>query len=261
MSDYEIYSLLLCIIVFVLLTAVFSALLIYALRLKLTLVRAGLQDEKIKRGYEKERMKLRDDGVFFTVLPHIFSALLLLLLVFSLVLNATETQAFDDIPTVKVVKSASMASKNKRNDYLFENDLNDQFATFDMIVTEKLPDEFELELYDVVVYEIDGTMIVHRIVEIEEPNAAHPDCRYFRLQGDAVSAPDAEPVVYEQMISIYRGQKIPFLGSLVVFLQSPAGWLCVLLMLFATVAAPIVEKKLETERLIRLYRMGCFDRK
>ena len=46
------------------------------------------------------------------------------------------------------------------------------------------------------------------------------------------------------MLGIYEGDRIPFIGSFVLFLQSPAGWLCIILALFAMIATPIMEKKL-----------------
>ena len=116
-----------------------------------------------------------------------------------------------------------------------------------MIATHSLPKEEDLKLYDIVVYEVDDMLIVHRIVGIEEPNQEHPGNRYFLLQGDAVDSPDRFPVLYEQMRAIYTGERLPFVGSFVLFMQSPAGWLCMLLVVFAIFATPIIEKKIKIE--------------
>ena len=107
-------------------------------------------------------------------------------------------------------------------------------------------------LYDIVVYQQDDLMVIHRIVGIEEPNESHPNDRYFLCQGDAVGTPDRFPVKYSQIKGIYRNEKVPFVGSFVLFMQSPAGWLCILLVVFALIATPIAEKKIwavEEERL------------
>ena len=116
----------------------------------------------------------------------------------------------------------------------------------------ELPKEEDLELYDIVVYEIRGYYIVHRIVGIEEPNESHPDCRYFLLQGDANTLADDFPVTYEQMTAIYRGEHVPFIGAFVFFMQSPPGILCFLLVVFAVIATPIAERKIEDEKKKRL---------
>ena len=116
-----------------------------------------------------------------------------------------------------------------------------------------LPAEDKLELYDVVVYKQDDMYVIHRIVGIEEPNEQHPNERHFLLQGDAVDRPDTFPVLYSQMQGIYDGSRIPFIGSFVLFLQSPAGWLCVLLVIFSMVATPIVERKIKRETQKRVF--------
>ena len=261
MSEQELYSFFLSLIVFVILTGFFTVLLAYSVKLKIALIRCGAIDKEIQKEYEKEKNKLRNDGWFVTLLSRIFAAVLCVVFAFSMILAFTENTLFEDIPTLKVVKSDSMSEKNKLNKYLFENELDDQFDTYDLILCEKLPDEFDLELYDIIVYDYKGTAIVHRIVEIIEPDETHPDHRYFRTQGDAVSSPDGSLVFYDQMLGVYEGNRIPFLGSIVIFLQSPAGWLCVILLLFTLIAAPIVENKLIEERLVRLLRSGYLMKK
>ena len=90
--------------------------------------------------------------------------------------------------------------------------------------------------------------VIHRIVGIEEPNKFHPNERHYVLQGDAVETPDRLVVKYSQMQGIYEGVRVPYVGSFLMFLQSPAGWLCVLLVIFAMVITPIVEKRIEKEK-------------
>ena len=255
MTDYEIYVFFLCLIVFVLLTALSVVCLTIITRLSLRLINHGVEDEKILEEHRKKQ-KEKSKGCFGKVVDYTISGVVCLtfviLLVGALVIRCTENSCCGMLPTYRVVKTGSMAEKNSKNEYLFENNLDDQIQTFDLIRTEKLPDEMELELYDIVVYETDGMLIVHRIVEIEEPNEQHPDCRHFRLQGDAVDAADRFPVLYEQMKAIYRGERTPYIGSFILFMQSPAGWLCTLLIVIAMIASPILDKKLETARKKRL---------
>ena len=132
---------------------------------------------------------------------------------------------------------------------------------FDLIVTHAPPAEFDLKLYDIVIYEYDGVHIIHRIVGIEEPNEVHPNSRIFTLQGDAVGFPDREPVEYSQIKAIYYGERVQFIGSFVFFMKSPAGWLCVLLILFAIIATPIVENKIQKESIMRLRQIGIIEDK
>lgn len=252
MTDYEIYVFILCLIVFVMLTSFLTYLLVCLTKQHLKMIRHGLEDTEIRREYRKTAPISRI-GTFVSVLLSVVICLALCaVFAFSIYLKATEDRAANGTPALHVVKSDSMSYKAEENTYLTENGLDDQLQTFDLIVTRALPDEKDLQLYDIVVYEIDGAHIIHRIVEIEEPNSYHPNQRWFRTQGDALSGMDRNPVTYEQMRGIYQGERVPFVGSFVLFMQSPAGWICILLVLFAIFTTPIVEKKIEREKNARL---------
>ena len=179
--------------------------------------------------------------------------------VFSLFVGCTTDTYSSDAPTFRVVNTGSMEKKNEKNEYLVKNNLNDQIATFDLIIVYKAPKEEDLKLYDIVVYEVDDIMVVHRIVEIEEPNQYHPNERWFKLQGDAVENPDRFPVKYEQIKGIYKGDRVPFVGSFILFMQSPAGWLCIILVVGAMIVTPILEKKLNKVKNERLIAIGVIE--
>lgn len=258
MTDYEIYVFFLCLIVFIILTTLSVVCLCVITRQSLRLIRGGLEDESILKEHEKEQ-KHKKRTKYLKLADMLFSGMICLLFVGmfvgSLIIQGTENTCCGRIPTYRVVLTGSMAEKNEKNLYLWENKLNNQIQTFDLIRTEQLPGEMELKLYDIVVYKVDDMLLVHRIVGIEEPGGDHPDCRYFLLQGDAVEAPDRFPVLYGQMRGIYRGERTPFIGSFILFMQSPAGWLCILLIVAAIIATPILErilKKAKDERLALL---------
>ena len=255
MTDYEIYVFILCLIVFVMLTSFLTYLLVCLTKQHLKMIRHGLEDTKIRREYRKTAPISRIGAFVSTLLSVVICLALCAVFAFSIYLKATEDRAANGTPALHVVKSDSMSYKAEENTYLTENGLDDQLQTFDLIVTRALPDEKDLQLYDIVVYEIDGAHIIHRIVEIEERNSYHPDQRWFRTQGDAIPGMDRNPVVFEQMRGIYQGERVPFVGSFVMFMQSPAGWLCILLVLFAIITTPIVEKKIEREKRARLKSM------
>lgn len=248
MSEFEIYSLILCLIVFVMLVGVCSYMLTVIIKLTLKHVRAGLEDERIIKEFNNPKTPNKVFKALNTALDILLCVVLGVIFIFSLYIRFTQDAYFENIPTLRVVLTSSMEQKHEDNAYLTENNLNNQISAFDLIVTYKIPAEDELELYDIVVYEVDDTLVVHRIVGIEEPNESHPDEKYFLLQGDAVGKPDRFPVKYSQMKGIYKGEKIPFIGSFILFMQSPAGWLCILLIFVAVIATPILEKKLYKER-------------
>ena len=144
-------------------------------------------------------------------------------------------------------------------DFLRDN----QLQMFDLIVLHELPPEDEIQLYDIIVYEhINGSLYIHRVVRIEEPNDEHPNERYFLFQGDANSYADVYPVRYSQMRSIYRNERMANVGSFVFFMQSPAGILCVLLIVAVLIIMPIIDNmfvKLELERVRHMVDMKVLN--
>lgn len=257
MKPYDIYVFFLCLIVFTALTALLSYLIYEIIKLTVKVIKNGLEDEKIISDYETP-VKVVGNKALSVIVSIILCAILVFSFIFSIWLHVSE-DVFTNTMNLKVVASSSMSEKHKRNSYLFENNLDNQFDTFDLIVTHPIPNEFELNLYDIVVYEYEDIHIIHRIVKIEEPNNKHPGHRLFILQGDAIGSPDRDPVTYEQMKAIYNGEKVRFVGSFVFFMKSPAGWLCILLVLFAIVVTPIVEKRIYRETMLRLHILGIIS--
>ncbi|MBE6599710.1 MAG: hypothetical protein E7640_00675 [Ruminococcaceae bacterium] len=251
----------LCIVVFVSLCALFSVLITVLVKSTLRIIYAGLDDEKIKQEYIQEQSKKQSKvfSVLTNVLMIFLCVVLVCVLAFSLYSKFTQNTKLGAIPTVKSVETGSMQEKHRDNTYLTEFDLNDQISAFDLVVLHQLPAEEDLKVFDIVVYENRGYFIIHRIVDIEEPNALHPNERWYVLRGDANQHADEFPVTYSQMCSIYRGERIPFLGSIVTFMQSPAGILCFVLVLFSTIALPIVEKSIKKATDTRLVAMGLVD--
>lgn len=250
MRPYDIYVFFLCFVVFTALTALFSFLIYEIVKLTIRLIKHGVEDEKILEE-SKKPVKSATKKTIGKILSIILCIVLIALLSFSLWLHFSENSYSSQL-SLKVVASSSMAKKHKNNAYLFEHNLDNQLNVFDLIVTHEPPKEFDLQLYDVIVYEYDNEYIIHRIVAIEEPNEKHPNTRLFFTQGDAVSSRDREPVEYSQIKAIYNGERVQFVGSFVFFMRSPAGWLCVLLIIFAIVSTPICEKKINQATLERL---------
>ncbi len=259
MSGYDLYILFLCLVVFTLLTGLFSVMLYYIIKMTLKSIKHGLEDEKITTEYKNNTKTGCISDIISRVITIILLVVILIAFTASTVTHLLSSNVKGNLPIPKVVLSDSMSFKHRDNTYLEENGLDDQFATFDLVFIEKLPDEFELELYDIVVYEYHDELIIHRIVGIEEPNENHPDRRHFMLKGDASKYSDEYPVLYEQMRAVYNGKHIKYIGSFFAFMQSPAGYLCLLLVIFAVVATPIAEKKLLQAKTERLIEIGVID--
>ena len=257
--EFDIYQFILCAFVFVLLTALFTFLVVALVKYSLRLTNAGLNDESIKIEYEKTKDKKPSvigkifDKVLLVVCCVALFASFAMSISVSLSCNGNKVKA--GLPAVNVVRSGSMSYVSPNHKYIKEGQVTNQLQRFDVVFITEVPKETDLKVNDIVVYEFRGDFIVHRIVAIEEPNEKHPNERYFLLQGDANDIPDRFPVKYEQIKGIYTGTRIPFIGSFVLFMQSPAGWLCILLVIFAMIATPIAEKKLDGARKARITLM------
>ena len=253
MDRIETYSLVLCLVVLAGLVSLFSYFLVSGLKQRVKLIALGDEDKEIKTEYEKANQKPSVWDTVAKIFSLIVTVLLCCIFAFAIYINLTEEKKANGIPSLKVVQTASMSYKNSKNGYLTKNGLDNQLQVYDLILTCHLPDEFDLKLYDIVVYQAEnGDMIIHRIVGIEEPNEKHPEHRYFQLQGDAIAYPDTYPVLYSQMRGIYLGERFPFAGSVVMFLQSPAGYFCIALIVIAIGLFPLMEKKINEAKKQRL---------
>ena len=261
MSQFNMFNFLLAAIVFTILTVTFAVFIVYLVKMDLKLIRLGGNDKKITKEYLKYGSKKHGcvgcvGNTIYGAVSAIIAVVMVLALVFSLMVQLNEGRVCTDLPLLNVVQSGSMSYVNEKNDYIDEGDYTDQFDKFDIVLTHELPAEEDLKVGDVVVYEVDGSFLIHRIVGIEEPNEKHPNERHFLLMGDANETPDRFPVRYSQMKSIYKGEHVAYVGTFVLFIQSPAGWLCVLLVLFAVVATPLAERKLAQTKYARLVEIG-----
>jgi len=253
MKSIEVYSLILCLTVLVGLVSLFSWFLTHVIKQRIKLIAFGDEDRDIIKEHESSGKEKTAWDIIAKVFSTVVTLALCAIFSFAIYVNLSEDKKANGIPSLKIVRTDSMSYKNDNNGYLEKNELNDQLQVFDLIVTRHLPDEFELELYDIVVYQAkSGDMIIHRIVGIEEPNEKHPDCRHFKLQGDAVPIYDTYPVLYSQMKGIYLGERVPFVGSFILFLQSPAGYFCIALVICSFIALPIMEKKIDMAKKERL---------
>lgn len=124
-----------------------------------------------------------------------------------------------------VISSGSMSERNPANRYLFENNLEDQLSTYDLIGVERASSPEDISLYDIIAFRAeDGRTIVHRVVEIER----FEEGTFFLTKGDANEENDANALygdylAFEGILGRYSGFRIPLVGVFVIFLQSGAG--------------------------------------
>ena len=116
MTNYETYVFILCFIVFALLTAMFSYLIWSITKMEIELIQNGHRDIQIQEEFEKKnkqgyRVALGISKAISFLLCLAFATAF----VAAVYVRANEDRPANGIPSIKVVKSASMAEKNEKN--------------------------------------------------------------------------------------------------------------------------------------------------
>lgn len=194
------------------------------------LITLGRYDKEIKAKKVKKEHKV------WKYIRNLLSGIILggvIVIAVGLFVTTTIREAINYLGTAPIsILSGSMSKKNNLNEYLEENNLNDQFNKGDLIFLEKLPEQDNLELYDVVGYfNSDGELVVHRIIGggyYDEQNVFHyvdnlDDAENYIMRGDANNNSDSTYITYDDMYGIYDGYKVPYFGFFCQYLQSGFG--------------------------------------
>lgn len=246
MSSLEIISIVATFIGVTAFSVVFTILYHSYVRSSVVQVESGKRDIELIDGAlsDKSSKAKRNKKIFSAIKTTLF--ILFMLIVIPLFLFSLVTRIAGDKPvfgkTFMVVASGSMSVKNKANDYLVSNDLNDQFQKYDVIILDKVDSPNDLSVYDVIAYRNDqGVNIIHRIVSI----SGSGDGRRFTTRGDANNASDEYNPEFSDVIGVYRGKRVGTVGIIIMFLQSYSGIITVVALLYCLVMIDQVSKKIE----------------
>lgn len=203
------------------------------------------QREKVKQRRKRNRIIKRVAiGVSFAIVVPIF--------VISLVTKISGNALFVSERGLMVVASGSMSEKHKNNTYLVENNLNNQFQTYDIIVIEKVDNVEDLKLYDVIAFKNSkGVNIIHRIVDIKTINGEV----VFTTQGDAVGKDDGFNPKFDQVIGRYTNKKMDAVGIFIIFLQSPSGIITILSVFYCLIMMDRLSNQIFKEEADRLTKL------
>ena len=197
----------------------------------------------IKNSKLRHRVMKRVKQVLFWVLIAILVPFLLLS-VYSKVANGV---AMINGHGMIAVASGSMSEKNPANPYLAN--IDNQFNTHDMIMINKVEKPSELQLYDVIAYvNDDGVNIIHRIVGFQDTASGVR----FVTRGDSNNTDDEYKPSMDDILGEYSGTRIPYVGMLVMFLQSYSGIITVAAIIYCLIMIESVGGKIYDAREDRL---------
>lgn len=238
MSAVEIITLFITILCLLSFCTVFTILFRHYYNSNIDSVSSGKEDiELIDNAIDEEKEKKSKTKKVGKAIGKIFSYLLLVGVLAVFVFSLTSKIQNNSIPfgnsTMIVIGSGSMSERN--NDIIKEHpELTNQFDTYDLIGITKYQKQEEVCLFDVVAYHNKKNVtIVHRIIEIhEDPSTGK---KMYLTQGDSNLAADNVGssqyegyLDYENIIGKYDGRRVKGFGILVIFLQSPAGVVTIL---------------------------------
>ena len=229
MSKIEILSLVVTIVCLVSFCLVFTFLFRHYYKSNIDEIKEGRADlDLIEYNKEEEISKKKNEkkSKIYKVIGKTGSYLVLAIVVtffgFSLYSRVFNNNLIFGDSGFVVIASGSMSYKNEANTYLFTYDLNNQFDTYDIIGITKYKSIEDVKLYDVVAYHsTDGTIIVHRIREINSNDT-------FVTRGDANFSDDTGTyyqgsLKFDDIIGYYNGNRTPLIGVFIIFLQSNSG--------------------------------------
>ncbi len=181
--------------------------------------------------YEENESKKKSKKVL-KLIGKIFSYIVLGIVFIIFIISLIGKFQNDTIPfgnsTMMVIASGSMSQKN--NDIIKAHpELSDQFDTYDIIGISKYTNQDEVQLYDVIAFKNkENVTIVHRIVKVNTDEKTGQVT--YLTQGDSNLYADNTNgsqyigyLTYDKIIGKYNHKRIKGLGIFVIFLQSPAG--------------------------------------
>lgn len=229
-------------------TAVFTILFINYRKFAVSEVESGKRDiELIELYFHGKKKSVIRGRKFLQILKTVLYTLLMAFITVCLVFTAF-VRFSDKLPfgtkSLMVVATDSMSEANPLNEYLYNESLKSrypslsyQFPALCIIVIEKV-DPQELNQYDVIAYDhhASGETIIHRIRMIERDESGK--IKSFRTRSDKYTNDDqsgTEVTVPDDVIGRYTGIYVPFLGAFVMFLQSLAGVVTVIALIFCLI--------------------------
>ena len=231
MTTPEIISLVVTIIGVISFAAIFTILYSSYAHSQIAEIRSGKKDieiidEVIYNKKDKTQKRRKIMGTIRTIIFLLTMIIIVPIFIFSLISKINNNTMMVGGRSIMVVASGSMSKKNEKNDYLISNNLNNQFDTYDIIIIEKVNQSSDLRLYDVIAFH-DTTQnknVIHRIIEKNGTT--------FTTRGDANGESDKFEPSFENVIGRYTGKRIRGLGILIMFLQSYAGIITIISLVY-----------------------------
>jgi len=196
-----------------------------------------------KRRADKRKRRRRAASVLSAVFFLLFAGALSVAIAFR---SMGETLPIGNV-SYYAIRTGSMEKKNESNSYL--EFLDDQIEQYSLVGIEKV-EEGDVALYDILAYRHEGTVIVHRLINI----STRGEGTYYTLRGDAnASSLDYEIALeWKDIIGRYNGFQNYGLGVTSIYLSSNIGLVAIaaaaLFVLASSISEDAVDSSYEKRR-------------
>ena len=210
-------------------------------------------DEVIRNRDKKVIKRKKILKIVKTVIYYVALAIVVPLFLFSLYSKIVNNVLMIGGRNLMVVASPSMSVINESNKYVNENNLTNQFDQYDIIYLEKIEDPTKLSKYDVICFKNDKDInIIHRI---RETKVIDGELRYV-TRGDANKSDDSYSPKFEDVVGRYTGKKIDGIGIFIIFLQSGAGIITIISLVYCLIMIDRNAEKINKVQRERAKKLG-----
>lgn len=210
-------------------------------------------DEVIRNRDIKVIKRKKTLKIVKTVVYYVALAIIVPIFIFSLYSKIVNNVLMIGGRNLMVVASPSMSEINEENKYVKNNKLTNQFDQYDIIYLEKIDDPSMLSQYDVICFKNDKDInIIHRIREIKFIDG---QVRYV-TRGDANKSDDPYSPKFEDVVGRYTGKKIDGIGIFIIFLQSGAGIITIVSLVYCLIMIDRNTEKINKVQRERAKKIG-----
>lgn len=226
----------------------------------IALIDNAIDEEKMKNSKARKILKLIGKIISYVVLGGVF-----LIFIISLIGKISGDSIVVGNSTMVVIASGSMSEKN--SEFIKSHpEYTNQFNTYDIIGITKYDKSSDVKIGDVVAYKNKNNItIVHRVINSKVSDDG--STVVYLTQGDSNTASDVgsqynDYLSYDKIIGYYNGKRIKGIGIFVIFLQSSAGVVTVISVIYCLVMFDYLSnkyKKAIADRTNQLVKLIDYD--
>lgn len=212
----------------------------------------NIKDLSFKDFYFKKKKRNKVIDRIFGIIFGIILVVICVFLSFGYIKTQNNELTFINDKTVLVIKTDSMEEINDDNTYLKDENnqnykyINTRLEALSLISIDRYDESKELNLYDIVAFKMDDTIIVHRLIKINIDEKTKETTYTFRGDANNASFTNESNVKKEDILGIYNGYKNVPLGYIISFFQSEIGLISIIIVAICLITYELFNDGIDT---------------